>query len=121
MEKPHGSINDSYHSVNPAWQNMVKKNTDSLKHISRTSSEIMFLVKIGLLAHKWTTFFFRFCLTNGLKSDKTLVIHISRGTCTRGDIGIRISFAQYTRQDVDIYRNIDHQKAKKLKKKQRKK
>ena len=28
---------------------------------------------------------------------------------------------QIIRQDVDIYRNIDHQKAKKLKKKQRKK
>ena len=30
-------------------------------------------------------------------------------------------FCQNIRQDFDIYRNIDHQKAKKLKKKQRKK
>ena len=30
-------------------------------------------------------------------------------------------FCQNFRQDFDIYRNIDHQKAKKLKKKQRKK
>ena len=93
MGKCHDSIDDSYHSVNPVWQNMVKKNTDSLKHISRTSSKNMFSWKIGLLANKVTGFFSDF-LTNGLKSDgQALVIHISRGTCTRGDIVIHITFA----------------------------
>ena len=38
------SFIDSYYSVNPVWQNILKKNTDSLKHISRTSLGNIFVV-----------------------------------------------------------------------------
>ena len=38
------SFIDSYYSVNPVWQNILKKNTDFLKHISRTSLGNIFVV-----------------------------------------------------------------------------
>ena len=85
-------------------------------------------------AFKRHNFFCRFyrkkhkiCCFRGVK---TLAIIITSGNDTLKVVGFKGThiksdkindLCQNIRQDFDIYRNIDHQKAKKLKKKQRKK